>query len=219
MDNCISVSVRPVSLLATPIAPTAVRPCSARFPASVGFGGYSVAFAPALPTPIDPLNSRQHTRQPWLLRPRLSRFVASPSRGYANRPFRATDVRGTSTLFDSQPCRLLPVAVGTPVTRRPRTDPGVRFSRTGLLSHAHAQRTPCAPWIFPPRRLASLIEPDFVPKRLPLTNAHDCHPLPLVIGATVSEHSEVIRLPRGLRLLPPWLGFGSPTWLGRFDGL
>jgi len=42
-----------------------------------------------------------------------------------------------------------------------------------------------------------------VPKRLPLTDAHDCHPLPHVRGPTVSEYYEVIRLPRGLRLLPP----------------
>jgi hypothetical protein len=48
------------------------------------------------------------TGQPWLLRPRLSRFVASPSSGYANRPFRATDGKGTFTPQDSQPCRLLP---------------------------------------------------------------------------------------------------------------
>ncbi len=45
--------------------------------------------------------------QPWLLLPRLSRFVTSPSRGYANRPNRATDGRGTFTLQDPQPCRLL----------------------------------------------------------------------------------------------------------------
>jgi hypothetical protein len=104
-----SLMFRPVSLLATPIAPTAVRRCSGRSRMSVGFGGCPIAFALALsPTPIDLLNSRQRTGQPWLLRPRLSRFVTSPSRGYANRPFRATDGRGTCTLLDSQPCRLLP---------------------------------------------------------------------------------------------------------------
>jgi hypothetical protein len=74
----------------------------------VEFGGHPVAFAPALsPTRIVALSSRQLTRQPWLFLPRLSRFVTSPSRGYANRPFRATDGRGTFTLRDSQPCRLL----------------------------------------------------------------------------------------------------------------
>jgi hypothetical protein len=45
--------------------------------------------------------------QPWLLLPRISRFVTSPSRGYTNRPFRATDGRGTFTLQDPQPYRLL----------------------------------------------------------------------------------------------------------------
>jgi hypothetical protein len=98
-----------VSLLATPIAPTAVCRWSVRFRASVGFGGYPIAFALALsPTPLDPRSSRQNTGQPWLLLPRISRFVTSPSRGYANRSFRATDGRGTFTLLDSQPCRLLP---------------------------------------------------------------------------------------------------------------
>ena len=38
----------------------------------------------------------------------VSQFVTSPSSGYTNRPFRATDGRGTFTLQDSQPCRLLP---------------------------------------------------------------------------------------------------------------
>jgi hypothetical protein len=48
------------------------------------------------------------TGQPWLLRPRLSQFVTSLSSGYAHRPNRATDGRGTFTLQDSQPCWLLP---------------------------------------------------------------------------------------------------------------
>ena len=48
------------------------------------------------------------TGQLWRGRPRLSRFVPSPSRGYAPRPLRATDGRGTFTLQDAQPCRLLP---------------------------------------------------------------------------------------------------------------
>jgi hypothetical protein len=44
-------------------------------------------------------------RQPWLLLPRISQFVTSPSRGYANRLNRAIGGRGTFTLLDSQPCR------------------------------------------------------------------------------------------------------------------
>jgi hypothetical protein len=48
-----SLMFRPVSLLATPIAPTAVRRGSGRLRASVGFGGYPIAFALALnPTPL-----------------------------------------------------------------------------------------------------------------------------------------------------------------------
>ncbi len=48
-----------------------------------------VTFRPAdwLATPIAPTAVPiLGTRQPWLLRPRLSRFVTSPSRGYASRP-------------------------------------------------------------------------------------------------------------------------------------
>jgi hypothetical protein len=65
-------------------------------------------FRPAdlLTTPVAP-TAVLCTGQPWLLLPRLSRFVTSPSRGYANRPNRATDGRGTCTLQDPQPCRLL----------------------------------------------------------------------------------------------------------------
>jgi len=65
-------------------------------------------FRPAglLTTPVAP-TAVLRTGRPWLLLPRLSRFVTSPSRGYANRPNRATDGRGTLTLQDPQPCRLL----------------------------------------------------------------------------------------------------------------
>ena len=44
------------------------------------------------------------TGRPWLLRPRLSRSVTSPSSGYASRPNRAIDGGGTCTLQDSRPC-------------------------------------------------------------------------------------------------------------------
>ncbi len=43
----------------------------------------------------------------WLLRPRISRFVTSPSSGYAHRPNRAIDGKGTCTLQDLRPCRPL----------------------------------------------------------------------------------------------------------------
>ena len=62
--------------------------------------------------------------QPWLLRPSLSRVVTSPCPGYAYRPHRAIDGMGTCTPSDTQPCRLLPATVGTPVTRRPPCSPG-----------------------------------------------------------------------------------------------
>jgi hypothetical protein len=60
---------------------------------------HSLMFRPAdlLATPIAPTAAPLRTGQPWLLRPRLSRFVTSPSSGYANRPFRATDGKGTFT--------------------------------------------------------------------------------------------------------------------------
>ena len=45
--------------------------------------------------------------RPWLLRPRISRFVTSPSSGYTNRPNRAIDGVRTFTLPDSRPCRPL----------------------------------------------------------------------------------------------------------------
>jgi len=44
------------------------------------------------------------TGQPWLLRPRISRFVTSPSSGYASRPNRAIDGRKTFTFHDSRLC-------------------------------------------------------------------------------------------------------------------
>ncbi len=52
-----------------------------------------------------------YPRPPWFLRPRISRFVTSPSSGYAHRPNRAIDGRGTYTLQDLRPCRPL---LGTP---------------------------------------------------------------------------------------------------------
>ncbi len=47
------------------------------------------------------------TGQSWLLRPRISRVVTFPCSGYANRPNRAIDGKGTSTPLVRQPCRLL----------------------------------------------------------------------------------------------------------------
>ena len=60
------------------------------------------------PRSLLPQHTLRHTGQPWLLRPRISRFVTSPSRGYASRPNRATDGMGTFTPLDSRPCWPLP---------------------------------------------------------------------------------------------------------------
>jgi hypothetical protein len=70
---------------------------------------HSIIFRPVdlLATQVAPTVTPSGVRQPWLLRPRLSQFVTSLSRGYANRLNRVIGGRGTSTLLDSQPCRLL----------------------------------------------------------------------------------------------------------------
>jgi hypothetical protein len=70
---------------------------------------HSFIFKPVdlLATPVAPTLTPPGIRWPWLLPPRLSQFVTSLSRGYANRLDRAIGGRGTSTLQDSQPCRLL----------------------------------------------------------------------------------------------------------------
>jgi hypothetical protein len=87
---------------------------------------HSLMFRPAglLATPIAPTAAPLSAGQPWLLRPRLSRFVTSPCSGYARRLNRVIDGMGPFTPQDPQPCRLLPSAVGTPVTRRPPHRPG-----------------------------------------------------------------------------------------------
>jgi len=56
-----------------------------------------------------------YTGQPWLLRPRISRSVTSPSSGYASRPNRVIDGGGTLTLQDSRPCWPL---LGNPTVSR-----------------------------------------------------------------------------------------------------
>jgi hypothetical protein len=74
----------------------------------------------------------------WLLRPRISRFVTSPSSGYANRPNRAIDGRGTFTLQDLRPCRLLGQTNGIfalPSRQRtPQRSSPVAASRSHLFS-------------------------------------------------------------------------------------
>lgn len=66
-----------------------------------------------------------HTGQRWLLLPRISRFVTSPCRGYANRPNRAIGGEGTSTPPGRQPCRLL---------RQARSHRRMRFRSSGSVT-------------------------------------------------------------------------------------
>src|SRR5215510_6142867 len=61
-----------------------------------------------LATQVAPTAVPYGTRQPWLVRPSILRFVTSPYIGYASRPNRAIDGVGTSTPQDSRPCRPLP---------------------------------------------------------------------------------------------------------------
>ena len=71
---------------------------------------HSIIFRPAhlLATPVAPTLTPFGAGQPWLLSPRISRFVTSPCSGYANRPNRVIGGKGTRTLQNRQPCRLLP---------------------------------------------------------------------------------------------------------------
>jgi len=140
-----------------PFLPTRHRPSQRRHPvgafasihalATSAWGtfrgcSHSFIFKPVelLATPVAPTVTPLGIRWPWLLRPRISRFVTSPSRGYANRPNRAIGGRGTSTLQDSQPCRLLrrPSPPLSPSARRqplmPRFAPlrGARYATARL---------------------------------------------------------------------------------------
>jgi hypothetical protein len=88
---------------------------------------HSLMFKPVclLATPIAPTLAPRGAGQPWLLHPRISRFVASPCSGYANRPNRATGGKGTRTPQDRQPCLLLrellllPLPCSVPYTVQP----------------------------------------------------------------------------------------------------
>lgn len=60
---------------------------------------HSLMFRPArlLATPVAPTLTPCDAGQPWLLHPRISRFVTSPCSGYANRPNRVIGGKGTRT--------------------------------------------------------------------------------------------------------------------------
>ena len=62
---------------------------------------------------------RPSVGQPWFFRPSLSWVVTSPRPGYACRPNRAIDGRGLSPHKMCSLVGCFPVAVRTPVTRRP----------------------------------------------------------------------------------------------------
>jgi hypothetical protein len=49
------------------------------------------------------------------------------------------------------------------------------------------------------------VQPYNVRDMFPLRTAYPCHPLPHVIGPTVSEYYEVIRLPIGLQAAFPFV--------------
>ena len=70
---------------------------------------HSLMFRPAslLATPVAPTLTSHDVGQPWLLHPRLSRFVTSPCSGHANRPNREIGGKRTFTPQNRQPCRLL----------------------------------------------------------------------------------------------------------------
>jgi hypothetical protein len=71
------------------------------------------------------------------------------------------------------------VAVGMPVTRTPRTDPGVRYSRTGLLSGTRFRDSGFGMLLFPQGGWLVLLQPDSVRYEFPLKAAYHCQPLPL----------------------------------------
>jgi hypothetical protein len=70
---------------------------------------HSLMFRPArlLATPVAPTLTPCDAGQPWLLHPRISRFVTPPCSGFANRPNRVIGGKGTRTPQNRQPCRLL----------------------------------------------------------------------------------------------------------------
>ena len=97
-----------------------------------------------------------------------------------------------------------PVAVETAsCPPSPRTDPGVRNYRTGLLqTHSLAHHL----LLLPPVRLALLIGPA-CPAVFPVAATCVCQPLPHVPGSPGSEYYGLIRLPRFVGL--PTCSFGS----------
>ena len=90
----------------------------------------------------------------------------------------------------------------------PRTDPGVRFSRTGLFRQSRLRNTPLMQRLCcSPQEVCLDYPAHHVRSRFPLWATTACQPLPLVDyqsphanGPTVSEYYGLIRLPGSLRL-------------------
>src|ERR1035441_6107950 len=80
------------------------------------------------------------------------------------------------------------VEVGTPVARRPLTDPGVQYSRTGLFNLTR--------YLSPTGRFASLA-PSFSRNWLPVWTSSGCQPLRPSRGLRLAmTYYELIRLPK-----------------------
>jgi hypothetical protein len=171
---------------------------------------HSLMFRPAglLATPVAPTDITHAMWQPWLLRPSLSRFVTSPCPGYANRPNRAIDGMGTFTPSDTQPCRLLPATVGTPVTQRPPCSPGrAVFPHPVPRLHSHPRRlNPCLLW--PAGRLAHTDPVRHVRDECPFRAACFRRDLPHVVGFPHLGVLRSIRLPNRI-----WRAFPLPVLL------
>jgi hypothetical protein len=69
---------------------------------------HSLMFRPArlLATPVAPTLTPFGAGQPWLLHPRISRFVTSPRSGYANRPNRVIGGKVGIEVWRAQPLRV-----------------------------------------------------------------------------------------------------------------
>ena len=89
-----SVMFRPASLLATPVAPTTVM---LRSPSVDSLTSSFLSVSRRVPHLVESWTYLLYTtEQPWRFLPNNSRFVTSPSPGYASRLNRAIDDRGFS---------------------------------------------------------------------------------------------------------------------------
>ena len=88
----VHVPVSSPGTMAFPAVRTGSAQCTSPTATSVGSGfrscSHSLMFRPTrlLATPVAPTLASCDAGRPWLLRPRVSRFVTSPCSGYAHRP-------------------------------------------------------------------------------------------------------------------------------------